>query len=59
MKLGEDYLDAGKVFDTYFHAGFRLILGALLGSFVELHHGDPMESYSLHVKADQSLKKHR
>ncbi|KAI8083348.1 tubulin-tyrosine ligase family-domain-containing protein [Gilbertella persicaria] len=28
------------------------------GNFVELHHGDPMEGYSLHVKADQTLKKH-
>jgi hypothetical protein len=30
-----------------------------VGNFAELHHGDPMEGYSLHVKADQSLKKHR
>ncbi|KAI9361841.1 tubulin-tyrosine ligase family-domain-containing protein [Pilaira anomala] len=28
------------------------------GNYVELHHGDPMEGYSLHVKADQELKKH-
>ncbi|CAO0803653.1 unnamed protein product [Mucor circinelloides] len=28
------------------------------GNFAELHHGDPMEGYSLHVKADKSLKKH-
>lgn len=28
------------------------------GNFVELHHGDPLEGYSLHVKADQTLKKH-
>ncbi|KAL9552717.1 hypothetical protein MBANPS3_003629 [Mucor bainieri] len=28
------------------------------GNFAELHHGDPMEGYSLHVKSDKSLKKH-
>ncbi|KAG2236013.1 hypothetical protein INT48_008105 [Thamnidium elegans] len=28
------------------------------GNYAELHHGDPMEGYSLHVKADQELKKH-
>ncbi|CEP11090.1 hypothetical protein [Parasitella parasitica] len=41
MKLGEDYLDAGK------------------GNVAEIHLGDPMKGYSLHVKADKSLKKHR
>lgn len=30
-----------------------------IGNYAELHHGDPMEGYSLHVKADQTLKKHR
>ncbi|KAI9497822.1 tubulin-tyrosine ligase family-domain-containing protein [Zychaea mexicana] len=28
------------------------------GNHVELHYGDPLEGYSLHVKADQTLKKH-
>ncbi|KAI7904716.1 tubulin-tyrosine ligase family-domain-containing protein [Cokeromyces recurvatus] len=28
------------------------------GNFVELHHGDPMEGYTLHVKADKTIKKH-
>ncbi|KAI9473892.1 MAG: tubulin-tyrosine ligase family-domain-containing protein [Benjaminiella poitrasii] len=28
------------------------------GTFVELHHGDPMKGYSLHTKADKTLKKH-
>ncbi|KAI8973286.1 tubulin-tyrosine ligase family-domain-containing protein [Mycotypha africana] len=28
------------------------------GNFVELHQGDRVEGYSLHVKADQCLKKH-
>lgn len=28
------------------------------GNFVELHYGDPLEGYSLHVKADTTLKKH-
>ncbi|KAI9319950.1 tubulin-tyrosine ligase family-domain-containing protein [Dichotomocladium elegans] len=41
MKLGEDYLDAGKI----------------QGNYVELHYGDPLEGYSLHLKADQSMAK--
>ncbi|KAI8145820.1 tubulin-tyrosine ligase family-domain-containing protein [Fennellomyces sp. T-0311] len=28
------------------------------GNYVELHYGDPLEGYSLHVKGDQSLSKH-
>ncbi|KAI8641321.1 tubulin-tyrosine ligase family-domain-containing protein [Parasitella parasitica] len=28
------------------------------GNVAELHHGDPLEGYSLHAKADKSLKKH-
>ncbi|KAI8882515.1 TTL-domain-containing protein, partial [Backusella circina FSU 941] len=28
------------------------------GAYVEIHHGDPLNGYSLHVKADKELKKH-
>lgn len=38
----------------FIHAEFFLSKG----NFVELHYGDPLEGYSLHVKADTTLKKH-
>lgn len=55
MKLGEDYLDAGK------WSLERCKNSAWLhkkGNYVELHYGDPLPGYSLHVKEGQTLKKH-
>lgn len=59
MKLGEDYLDAGKSLKITVDIERWQCLLQHVGNFAELHHGDPMEGYSLHVKADKSLKKHR
>lgn len=56
MKLGEDYLDAGnRAKQTFF---FSMEAYDFLGEYFELHHGDPLASYSLHLKADKTLQKH-